>query len=131
MEPIEITTPSNYKVSLKPYLNYGQSTQIREIYTANLKVKIQAPNSGVPTEAQKEAVKQQLEDIEVSTETIFLARKKTLEFLLLKVIMPDGQESNNALAAIDEMPEIDGDFVMDEVDKISSHAEITQKKIVK
>lgn len=121
MEPVELATPSGYRVTLKPYLNYGQFIQIQQIFTSRMKLKINTSGSDPQTEGATE----------IDASVLYDANKKALEFLLLKVIMPDGQESNNPVVAIDEMPPQDGIAVMDRINEITNQATTTQKKIAK
>lgn len=110
MENIELTTPSGYKVTLKPNLNYGEYTQIQEMMQAKATFDPINKTGTVPGSVVGEA------------------NRKALEFLLIKVINPDGTEASSPVDAINNMPARDGILVRDKIDELTSDDGVSKKK---
>lgn len=110
MENVEITTPSGYKVTLKSNLNYGEYTQIQEMMQAKATFDPINKTGVVPGSVVGEA------------------NRKALEFLLVKVISPDGIEATSPVEAINNMPARDGIIIRDKIDELTSDDGVSKKK---
>lgn len=111
MDNIVIDTPAGYKVTLKPELTYGEFVEIQKILTASMKF---------------DFAKNQVRDIDASV--LNESNKKAMDFLIVEVVMPDGQKSNNKLGAIYDMPMADGQMIAEQVNNITNTAQVEPKK---
>lgn len=102
MNTVEIKTPSGYTVTLKPFLTYAQYLEVQAIISAKMSIDAAGQIQGM------------------SGASLIDANRKTLEFLLVKVVMPDGTESNNPIGAVDEMPVDDGLAVAEKINELTA-----------
>lgn len=113
MEDIKLTTPSGYTVTIKPELTYGQFIQLQHIFAAGMKFDPET----------KEAVNSELEG-----KALLESQAKTMEFLVIKILDPQGNEVTNIAGALENMPQRDGQMVANKVNEISGKAQLPQKK---
>lgn len=112
MENIELKTSTGYIVHIKPELTYGQFIQIQKLIASQMKVD---PDTNKITSEYEGAV-------------LFEANRKTMEFLVVKVIDPQGVEMTNVMDAIDNMPLTDGMMLSEKVNEISAKASLPKKR---
>ena len=131
MEPKEITTPNGYKAYLKGYLTYGESEQLKRVLTDEVKIKLStniSSSKSVDEKALAAEASRQMEMNEIPGSIMYKAKDMAARFLITKIIGPQGNEIGAGLEAVNKLPDVDGNFVMAEVEKIRSGSEITQKK---
>jgi len=112
MEQIELKTPGGYTVYIKPVLTYGQFIQLQKLIASQMKID---PSTNKVISEYEGAI-------------LFEANRKTMEFLVAKVIDPQGAEVTNVMEAIDNMPMEDGVAVSQKVNEISAQAQTPKKK---
>lgn len=105
MEPIELKTPSGYKVYLKPELTYGQYVTFQKIIASDMTVN---PTTGASQDIKGSAV--------------FEATDKVLEFLLVKILSSKGEELPAVAQTINDMPAKDGILVFKKINEITAEA---------
>lgn len=122
MEPIEFTTPGQYKVLIKPYLTYGEYKQIKQSIKDHIMVELSA--SGKAEDIKAEDVKFQ----PISLASILSSNDIALKILVKKVTDKDGKDLGDPVQAIDNMPIEDADAVVEKVNGITKAAELSKKK---
>ncbi len=122
MEPIEFTTPGQYKVLIKPYLTYGEYKQIKQSIKDHIMVELSA--SGKAEDIKAEDVKFQ----PISLASILSSNDIALKILVKKVADKDGKDLGDPTQAIDNMPIEDADAVVEKVNEITKAAELSKKK---
>ena len=122
MEPIEFTTPGQYKVLIKPYLTYGEYKQIKQSIKDHIMVELSA--SGKAEDIKAEDVKFQ----PISLASILSSNDIALKILVKKVTDKDGKDLGDPAQAIDNMPIEDADAVVERVNEITKVAELSKKK---
>lgn len=111
MEPIELTTPHGYKVYLKPELTYGEYSTFQKMLAQDMTLD---PLTGKSQEIKGSAV--------------FDATEKVLEFLIVKILDPKGEEVAPNKASVDAMPAKDGMAVFAKVNEITAEAGVDDSK---
>lgn len=111
---IEFKTPNGYIVTLKPEVNYGQSLQIRQLFASQMSVdpKTKEVKGGDAIQGS------------VAMEVL----RKNMEFLIVKIVNPEGVEMTNKLEAIDNMPRSDGIALENKVNELTKNVQIEEGK---
>lgn len=112
MENIEFKTPNGWTIQIRPDLTYGQFIQIQKLIASQMKVD---PVTNKITSEYEGGM-------------LFEANRKTMEFLVIKVIDPQGIEQTNVMEAIDNMPRPDGMALQEKVNEINAKAQLPKKK---
>jgi len=112
MENIEFKTPSGWAVHIRTDLTYGQFIQIQKLIASQMKID---PITNKITSEYEGGM-------------LFEANRKTMEFLVVKVMDPQGIEQTNIMDAIDNMPRADGMALQEKVNEISNKASLPKKK---
>lgn len=107
----EFVTPSGYKASLKKELTYGEFVEVQKTMMAGMKVNIQ---------------NQSIEDF--SPIVMYDSNKKALEFMVKKLLYPDGRLSENVAQTVFEMPQRDGEALTKRINEITAQNQIDEKK---
>lgn len=107
----EFKTTSGYTAHLKTELSYGEFIEIQKVLIGSMKFDIE---------------KRKVEDF--SPSAIFDSNKKAVEFIVKKLVLPDGKESNNIVQSIYEMPRGDGIQLTARINEITSDNSIDEKK---
>jgi hypothetical protein len=134
MEPKEITTPNGYKATLKSYLTYGESEQLKRVLTDEIKIKLSTnissgkTVSNIDEKALAAEASRQMEMNEIPGSIMYKAKDMAARFLITKIVDAQGNDLGSGLEAVNKLPDIDGNFIMNEVERIRTGAEITQKK---
>lgn len=114
IEPVEITTPSGYHVFLKPFLPYGAYLTVQKTIMA-----------GIEIDAQTQQI------VKLDAGLMLEGNEKALELLLVKVVDPQGAVAASPLQTVlEEFPPGDGQYVMDEVDRITQAATPAKKGVL-
>lgn len=101
-ETKKITLPVTQKeVEIKTYISAGEKRQINEIITAGLSADITGQAKG-----------------EIPLSLVYKANDKALELLVV----------NMTLAEINDLPAVDGDFLVEKVNEVSNDKEYSEKK---
>lgn len=112
MDNIELKTPGGYTVTIKPELTYGQFLQLQHIFAASMKFN---PETKQPVNSELEG------------KALLESQAKTMEFLVIKILDPQNNEVTNIAAALEGMPQNDGQMVANKVNEISGKAQIPKK----
>lgn len=106
--PIELLTPSGYTVELRPFLTTGGRRAIQKAMARHV------PSLG-PGMSQ--------EDIKIPLVAQYEAEEEALRQLLLSVTLPDGTQASDPVAAVNEMPEADGDTVYQRINELTNEGQ--------
>lgn len=112
MDNIELKTPGGYTVTIKPELTYGQFLQLQHIFAATMKYD---PSTRQPVDSALEG------------KALLETQAKTMEFLVVKILDPQGNEVTNIAGALESMPQRDGQMIADKADEILSKAQLPKK----
>ena len=117
MQLIEKKTTNGYTATINPFLTYDQFQDIQDLYTKGVSFD---PNA-VQTDAEGKEIpaKPKMSDIPMSV--LRDANKKAIEFLLVSIKDESGMEVDRKPGEL-PIPLIDGQEIMDEIDRISKDA---------
>ncbi len=111
---IEFKTPNGYIVTLKPEVNYGESVQITKLLASQMSVdpKTKVVKGGEMIQGS------------LAMEVI----RKYMDFLVIKIISPEGVEMTNKMEAIDNMPKSDGIALEKKVNELTKDVQVEEGK---
>lgn len=118
MDNIELKTPGGYIVTIKPELTYGQYLELQEMWASGVKA---------DTENIDPVTKQPKVIMELDGKAILAGRRKAREFLVIKIVDPQGNEVTNIVGALSDMPQSDGLAIAAKVEEITAKAQLSKK----
>lgn len=113
MDNIELKTPGGYTVTIKPELTYGQYIQLQRIFAADMKFN---PETKLPVSSDLEGI------------SLLDSQAKAMEFLVVKIVDPQGNEVTNIPGALENMSQSDGQIIADKVNEIYGKVLLPKKK---
>lgn len=119
MDNIELKTPGGYTVTIKPELSYGQFLELEEMWASG--VEADTENIDPVTKEPKVRVK-------LDGKSLITGKRKAMEFLVIKIVDPQGNEVTNISGLLNEMPQSDGRAIADKIDEITAKAQLSKKK---
>ena len=113
MDNFEIKTPGGYTVTIKPELSYGQFIQLQHIFADTMKYNAETK---LPVSSDLEG------------KALLESQAKAMEFLVVKILDPQGNEVTNIAGALGDMSQSDGQLISDKVNEIWGKAQLPKKK---
>lgn len=113
MDNIELKTPGGYTVTIKPELSYGQFIQLQHIFADTMKYN---PETKLPVNSELEG------------KALLESQAKAMEFLVVKILDPQGNEVTNIAGALESLTQSDGQMISDKVNEIWGKAQLPKKR---
>lgn len=108
---IDITTPSGYKVQLKEDITFGQFLELQKVVSGNMHI---------------DAETQKVSGIDAQSTAAYM--RKRMEYMIVKIVMPNGDIVENIMGCVEEMPRKDGLFIQEKISELSDEANPAKKK---